>query len=115
MKCLTDRECLEWLETHQIDGASAEGWPEVVGDYEVFFAAPRDARAEGNLARDMIACAQIMHIGPFSEENPSIEKVHLFITSKGQKKTGKHHEIYLSGIRKADPAKWKTAIRQPMQ
>jgi len=24
-------------------------------------------------------------------------------------------EIYLSDIRKADPAKWKTIIRQPMQ
>ena len=27
---------------------------------------------------------------------------------------GKHHEIYLSDIRRADPKKWKTIIRQPM-
>lgn len=60
------------------------------------------------------ACVQILHIGPFSEEGPTIEKVHQFIASKG-KRTGKHHEIYLSDIRKADPAKWKTIIRQPMQ
>jgi len=59
-------------------------------------------------------CAQILHIGPFSEEGPTIEKVHRFIDSRG-KRTGKHHEIYLSDIRKADPAKWKTVIRQPMQ
>lgn len=59
-------------------------------------------------------CAQILHIGPFSEEGPTIEKVHLFIDSRG-KRVGKHHEIYLSDIRKADPAKWKTVIRQPMQ
>jgi hypothetical protein len=59
-------------------------------------------------------CAQIMHIGPFSEEGPAIEKVHRFIDSQGQR-TGKHHEIYLSDIRKADPSKWKTVIRQPMQ
>jgi len=45
--------------------------------------------------------AQIMHIGPFSEEN-------------GRQKTGKHHEIYLSDIRRAAPEKWKTIIRQPM-
>jgi len=57
---------------------------------------------------------QIMHIGPFSEEGPTIEKVHQFIDSRG-KRIGKHHEIYLSDIRKADPAKWKTVIRQPMQ
>ena len=59
-------------------------------------------------------CAQIMHIGPFSEEGPTIEKVHRFIASVGQS-IGKHHEIYLSDIRKADPAKWKTIIRQPMR
>lgn len=59
-------------------------------------------------------CVQILHIGPFSEEGPTIEKVHQFIDSRGNR-TGKHHEIYLSDIRKADPAKWKTIIRQPMQ
>lgn len=60
-------------------------------------------------------CAQIMHIGPFSEEGPTIKRVHQFIESCGCKPTGKHHEIYLSDIRKADPAKWKTVIRQAMQ
>lgn len=58
--------------------------------------------------------AQIMHIGPFSEEGPTIEKVHRFIEESGREPRGKHHEIYLSDIRKADPAKWKTIIRQPM-
>jgi len=60
-------------------------------------------------------CAQIMHIGPFSEEAPNIEKVHHFIESSGHQRHGKHHEIYLSDITKADPAKWKTIIRQPMR
>jgi len=58
-------------------------------------------------------CAQILHIGPFSEEGPTIARVHQFIEHHSQK-TGKHHEIYLSDIRKADPKKWKTIIRQPM-
>lgn len=58
--------------------------------------------------------AQIMHIGPFSEEGPSVEKVHQFIEARGLKLTGKHHEIYLSDIRRGDPARWKTIIRQPM-
>lgn len=57
--------------------------------------------------------AQIMHIGPFSEEGPTIEKVHAFIEESGKERRGKHHEIYLSDIRRADPAKWKTVIRQP--
>lgn len=59
-------------------------------------------------------CAQILHVGPFSEEGPTIEKVHQFIHSRSQL-TGKHHEIYLSDIRKAAPSKWKTIIRQPMK
>ncbi|WP_129676333.1 GyrI-like domain-containing protein [Candidatus Chloroploca sp. Khr17] len=58
-------------------------------------------------------CAQILHLGPFSEEGPTIEKVHAFIEARG-KRIGKHHEIYLSDIRKADPSKWKTIIRQPL-
>lgn len=59
-------------------------------------------------------CAQILHVGSFSEEGPTVEKVHNFIDSRG-KRIGKHHEIYLRDIRKADPEKWKTVIRQPMQ
>lgn len=58
--------------------------------------------------------AQILHIGPFSEEGPTVEKVHSFITERGSTRRGKHHEIYLSDIRRAAPEKWKTIIRQPM-
>jgi hypothetical protein len=56
-----------------------------------------------------------MHVGPFSAEGPAIEKVHAFIEASGSVRSGRHHEIYLSDIRKADPAKWKTVIRQPMK
>ena len=59
--------------------------------------------------------AQILHIGPFSEEGPTIEMLHAFIEASGYKLAGKHHEIYLSDIRRADPAKWKTIIRQPVE
>ena len=59
--------------------------------------------------------AQTMHIGPFSEEGPTVEKVHLFIEAAGSKRIKKHHEIYLSDIRRAAPEKWKTVIRQPME
>lgn len=58
-------------------------------------------------------CAQILHVGPFSEEGPTIERLHQFIDSRSGK-TGKHHEIYLSDVRRADPRKWRTILRQPM-
>jgi hypothetical protein len=58
--------------------------------------------------------AQILHVGPFSDEGPTIEKVHAFIESNGSSRIGKHHEIYLSDIRRSVPEKWKTIVRQPM-
>ncbi|MBY8989315.1 MAG: GyrI-like domain-containing protein [Candidatus Lokiarchaeota archaeon] len=60
--------------------------------------------------------AQIMHIGPYSEEGPTVQKVHDHIQKEGGKFDGlkaKHHEIYLSDPRKANPATMKTVIRQP--
>ena len=59
--------------------------------------------------------AQIMHIGPFSEEGPTIEKLHAFISENNSKLRDKHHEIYLTDIRRARPEKWKTIIRHPIQ
>jgi hypothetical protein len=59
-------------------------------------------------------CAQTLHIGPFSEEGPTIQRVHDFIGARSAL-TGKHHEVYLSDIRRAAPARWKTIIRQPMK
>jgi hypothetical protein len=58
-------------------------------------------------------CAQILHIGPFAEEGPTVAKVHAYIEEHGQL-AGKHHEIYLSDIRRASPEKWKTIVRQPL-
>lgn len=60
-------------------------------------------------------CAQTLHVGPFSAEGPTIERVHAFIAAAGCKRVGRHHEIYLSDIRRAEPAKWKTVVRQPMR
>ena len=58
-------------------------------------------------------CAQILHIGPFSEEGPTIQRVHDFIGAHSAL-AGKHHEVYLSDVRRAKPDKWKTILRQPM-
>jgi len=59
-------------------------------------------------------CAQTLHVGPFSEEGPTVERVHSYIEECGSSLTGKHHEIYLTDIRRAAPENWKTVIRQPM-
>jgi len=59
--------------------------------------------------------AQIMHIGPYSAEGPTVEKLHAFVREKGYVLAGKHHEIYLSDPRRAAPEKMKTIIRQPIK
>jgi hypothetical protein len=58
-------------------------------------------------------CAQILHVGPFSAEGPTIERLHAYIDAHGRLR-GRHHEIYLTDIRRAAPSRWKTVIRQPM-
>ena len=57
---------------------------------------------------------EILHVGPVFEEGPTIERLHRFIAERGSL-AGKHHELYLSDLRRADPRKWKTVIRQPMR
>jgi hypothetical protein len=61
------------------------------------------------------ASAQALHIGPFSAEGPTIQRMHDFIHAAGKQLRGKHHEIYLSDPRRTAPEKLKTILRQPMQ
>jgi hypothetical protein len=59
--------------------------------------------------------AQIMYVGPFSAEEPTIVKIHTHIQKGGHVLSGKHHEIYLNNPATTAPEKLKTIIRQPMK
>ena len=59
--------------------------------------------------------AQLLHVGPFSEEAPTIERLHRFIEDNGYRRRGRHREIYLSDLRRAAPEKLRTIIRQPVE
>ncbi|MGQ0604189.1 MAG: GyrI-like domain-containing protein [Anaerolineales bacterium] len=59
--------------------------------------------------------AQIMHLGPYSAEGPTVARLHDYIHQNGHTLRGKHHEIYLGDPRKTAPEKWRTVIRQPFQ
>ena len=61
------------------------------------------------------SAAQIMYVGPFSAEGPTITKIHAHIQSSGRTLSGKHHEIYLNNPAKTAPEKLKTVLRQPMK
>lgn len=59
---------------------------------------------------------QILHIGPFDAEGPTIERLHkVFMPQNELVENGKHHEIYLSDPRRVAPEKWKTVLRQPVR
>lgn len=59
--------------------------------------------------------AQVLHIGPYSAEGPTIRRLHDYIKGHDHQPRGKHHEIYLSDPRKSKPEKMKTVIRQPIE
>ncbi len=59
--------------------------------------------------------AQIMHIGPYAAEKPTIDKIHAYIKEHGYTLNGKHHEIYLGDPRRAAPEKLKTVVRQAVK
>lgn len=60
--------------------------------------------------------AQVMYVGPYADEGPTIQELHQFINDQGGKleeSNKHHHEIYIGDARRVDPAKLKTIIRQP--
>ncbi|MEI8167568.1 MAG: GyrI-like domain-containing protein [Chloroflexales bacterium] len=58
--------------------------------------------------------AQVLHLGPYAAEAPTIDALHAFIAAQGYVRAGKHHEIYLNDPRKTAPEKLQTVIRQPI-
>lgn len=64
-------------------------------------------------------CVQVLHIGPYSTEPATVERMRAFAQENGYRdlvgSVGKHHEIYLGDPRKADPAKLKTVLRHPLE
>ena len=57
---------------------------------------------------------QIMYIGPYADEAPTIARLHQFAANGGYQLRGKHHEIYLGDPRRTAPEKLRTVIRQPV-
>jgi hypothetical protein len=62
--------------------------------------------------------AQVLHVGPYSAEAPTIQRLHAFIAAQGLHLDGarhRHHEIYLGDPRRAAPERLRTIIRQPVE
>jgi len=59
--------------------------------------------------------AQVLHIGPYADEGPTIAGLHAFVAASGYRLRGKHREIYMSDPRRVAPEKMKTIIRHPVE
>ena len=64
-------------------------------------------------------CVQCMHVGPYDDEPATVAAMHGFAEAQGFAiditDTRRHHEIYLSDPRKANPVKMKTVVRHPIR
>ena len=96
--------------------------PEFLTDAQVAAAFNEVRRKKNPVALDRVRfetleegpSAQTLYLGPFSEEGPTIQRLHDFIHAAGKTLQGKHHEIYLNDPRRTAPGKLKTILRQPM-
>ncbi len=69
-------------------------------------------------------CVQCMHLGPYDDEPVTLNKIENYINANNlingigsltaDHQIRRHHEIYLSDPRKANPATMKTILRHPV-
>ena len=64
-------------------------------------------------------CVQCMHLGPYDGEGETIRAMERCAEEQGyildQSEHRRHHEIYLSDVRRCRPERLKTVIRQPVR
>ena len=64
-------------------------------------------------------CVQMMHVGSYDDEPASIALMDEYIMENGYENdmagTRRHHEIYLSDVRKVKPERLRTVIRHPIK
>jgi hypothetical protein len=98
--------------------------PDWIGQ-DLFTAAVDQVRAKSNPARlegvrlESLSegrCVQTLHVGTFDDEADVLARMHdEFIPANGLRMVGRHHEIYLSDLRRVAPEKQRTILRQPVR
>lgn len=59
-------------------------------------------------------CVQILHIGPYAEEETSVDKMRQMAAQNGVHLRGPHHEIYLSDPNRVPKERLRTILRYPV-
>jgi hypothetical protein len=100
MIVLPEEATEEELEKHLV-GARTKVDPEIASTLRI------ERFAEGDVA-------QILHLGPYAEERPSIDRLHEGIAGAGFRPRGRHHELYIGDPRRSAPDRLRTILRQPI-
>lgn len=58
--------------------------------------------------------AQVLHVGPYAAERPTIERLHAAIDAAGLHPRGDHHELYLGDPSRTAPERLRTLLRHPV-
>lgn len=125
-------EGIYWAEGHEHDFVdqpkSAWRWtlmirvPDFLTDADVAAAVAKVSGGAADLpAKDMKLekltegkCVQMLHVGPYEQQEPSIRKMHDFAKSQGLSLRDRHHEIYMNDPRSTPAEKLETILRQPV-
>lgn len=59
-------------------------------------------------------CVQMLHVGPYNQENKTIDRMLALVKHDGLACHGRHHEIYLSDPRRVPPERLRTILRLPV-
>jgi hypothetical protein len=97
--------------------------PEAATDNDIAAAKAELGRKKNPPALDLVRVeelaegmsAEILHVGPYEAERPTIERLHAAIADAGRRPRGRHHEIYLGDPRRTAPEKLRTVLRQPVE
>jgi hypothetical protein len=120
-------EALWWVETGQFELSKPDNWswrammmqPEHITKERFAEALEQLHKKKPSPGLDRLRlerfreglCIQTMHIGPYSEEPATVERLRAFAAENGYSFANQHHEIYLSDPRRSAPAKMKTVLR----
>ena len=120
-------EALWWVEDGHFELSKPDNWcwrammmqPEHI-DAEMFAEAlaqlgrKKPTPALGRLRLERYCeglCIQTLHIGPYSTEPATVERMHAFAQEERYLLANQHHEIYLGDPRRSAPEKLKTVLR----
>lgn len=112
-----DRNAWEWtLLISQPDWITAEMIPDAVTAVTAKGKGGEAVERVRLLTLDEGRSVQILHIGPYAAEAPTLARLHdECMPANGLTFNGDHHEIYLSDVRRTAPEKLRTVLRQPVR